>query len=177
MSEPYLGEIRLFGFNFPPRGWAKCDGQVLPIEKNQALYSILGTTYGGDGRTTFALPDLRGRVPIHVGNNGTTESIKHTLGHKDGEENVTLTVAQMPSHTHTMRATGDAALSGVPGATPNDHVLAEATTNIYTGAANLAAMNTVTVSNNVGGQPLDNMQPFLAVEFCIAIEGIFPPRN
>ncbi|MEM8807659.1 MAG: tail fiber protein [Cyanobacteria bacterium P01_G01_bin.38] len=171
MTEPYLGEIRLFGFNFAPRGWAKCDGELLAITQYESLYSILGTTFGGDGRTTFALPDLRGRLPIHA-------SSSYSAGSKGGIEEITLTEAQIPAHTHTMRGTSDNALADpVQGATPTNHVLAKSSISIYTDAGNTAAMNTVSIGKNSGGQPFSNMQPFLAVEFCIALTGTFPPRN
>ena len=176
MTEPYLGEIRMFGFNFAPRNWAKCDGELLAINQNQSLYSILGITYGGDGRTTFALPDLRGRVPIHMGTSSSGSS--YSQGAKSGVEEITLTEAQMPAHTHTMRGTSDDALTeNNAGVDPTNHVLAKASTNIYTDSANLAAMNTVTIGSNTGGQSFSNMQPFLAIEFCIALTGTFPPRN
>ncbi|MGK7909049.1 MAG: phage tail protein [Synechococcus sp.] len=171
MTEPYLGEIRMFGFNFAPRGWAQCNGETLPISQNQSLYSILGTTYGGDGRTSFALPDLRGRVPIH-------KSSTYPLGTKSGVESITMTEAQMPAHTHTMRGTSDAALSSDNGGNdPTGRVLATSTTPIYTSAANLTSLNAITIGTNTGGQPIDNIQPFLTIEFCIALSGTFPPRN
>ncbi|MBT9314088.1 phage tail protein [Leptothoe spongobia] len=171
MTEPYIGEIRMFGFNFAPRNWAKCNGELLSINQNQSLYSILGTTYGGDGRTSFALPELRGRVPIH-------KSSTYSLGAKDGVESTTMTEAQMPAHTHTMRGTSDAALSSANGGNdPTGRVLATATTAVYTSAANLTPLSAITVGTNAGGQPIDNMQPFLAIEFCIALVGTFPPRN
>ncbi|MEO1402409.1 MAG: tail fiber protein [Cyanobacteria bacterium J06635_1] len=171
MTEPYLGEIRLFGFNFAPRGWAKCDGELLSISQYQSLYSILGTTFGGDGRTTFALPDLRGRLPMHA-------SSSYSAGSKSGVEEITLTEAQIPAHTHTMRGTSDNALTDpVQGATPTNHVLAKSNISVYTDAANLTAMNTVSIGKNSGDQPFSNMQPYLAVEFCIALTGTFPPRN
>ena len=171
----------MFGFNFAPRNWAKCDGTILPIEQNQALYSILGTTYGGDGRITFALPDLRGRVPIHKGNSNATGSTNLSLGTQSGEESTTMTEAQMPAHTHTMRGTSDAALASDSGGNdPTGRILATSTTAIYsndTSAANLTPLNAITIGANTGGASIDNMQPFLAVEFCIALVGTFPPRN
>lgn len=171
MTEPYIGEIRLFGFNWAPRGWAQCNGQELPISQNQALYSVLGNVYGGDGRTSFDLPDLRGRVPVH-------KSSTYALGTKDGVESITMTEDQMPAHTHTMRGTSGAALSSANGGNdPTGRVLATATTAIYTNAANLTPLSAITVGTNTGGQPIDNMQPFLAIEFCIALTGTFPPRN
>jgi len=175
MSEPFLAEVRIVGFNFAPRGWAFCDGQILPINQNQSLYSLLGTTYGGDGRTSFALPDMRGRVPLHVGNG-------HTQGQKSGEETHTLAVNEMPGHDHQLMASSSAANSaaafgpdGAGGTT--GYILARATTpEAYHDATNLAAMSSDSVTN-VGGQGHENMQPFLAVNFCIALLGLFPSRN
>lgn len=167
MSEPFLAEIRMVGFNFAPRGWAFCDGQILPINQNQSLYSLLGTTYGGDGRTSFALPDLRGRTPIHVGNG-------HTQGQKSGEETHTLSTAEMPAHTHAAIATSDTANSS----DPTNHILANTTPNeLWAGASNLQPMHAGTVANVGGGQSHENMQPYLAINFCIALQGLFPSRN
>lgn len=166
MAEPFLSELRVFSFNFAPRGWAQCNGQLLPINQNQALFSLLGTTYGGDGRTNFALPDLRGRVPIHVGDG-------HTLGEKSGAATVTLTSPQMPQHTHPLQATNAQASSP----NVNNNVLAKANTNIYGAAANLGAMRNGTVSNTGGGQPHENRQPYLVLNVCIALQGIFPSPN
>jgi len=165
VSEPFLAEIRIFGFNFAPRGWAMCDGQILPINQNQSLYSLLGTTYGGDGRTSFALPDLRGRVPIHIGNG-------HVQGQKSGEETHTLGVNEMPGHTHTIQASADASTSQ----DPTNNVLAESG-QIYKQSSNLVDMVSGTMANAGGGQAHENMQPFLAVNFCIALQGLFPSRN
>ena len=170
MSEPFLAEVRIIGFNFAPRGWAFCDGQILPINQNQSLYSLLGTTYGGDGRTSFALPDLRGRTPIHVGSsNGTS----HTLGQKSGEETHTLSAAEMPSHDHVAQASSDNATGGIP----VDTALARSTLPLYHTPANLTAMNAMSVSNVGGGQAHENMMPYLALNFCIALRGLFPSRN
>lgn len=178
MSEPFLAEIRMVGFNFAPRGWAFCDGQILPINQNQSLYSLLGTTYGGDGRTSFALPDLRGRTPIHVGrSNGSAD---HRLGEKSGEETHTLNAAEMPQHTHAWRASSDPALAGNDGFNPVGHVLAQtpATDPLYvTSTSPLDAMATGVVANAGGGQPHNNIQPYLVVDFCIALQGLFPSRN
>jgi len=175
MSEPFLAEIRIVGFNFPPRGWAFCDGQILPINQNQSLYSLLGTTYGGDGRTSFALPDLRGRTPLHF---GASNGVNHPQGQKDGEETHALSVAEMPSHTHGARATTNAAAS------------TDATGNLLapTGGGRFSitpygdlsapqALSSNTVGNNSGGQGHPNMQPYLALNFCIALQGLFPSRN
>ncbi len=172
MSEPFLAEVRIVGFDFAPRGWAFCDGQILPINQNQSLYSLLGTTYGGDGRTSFALPDLRGRTPIHVGrSNGGQE---HRLGQKSGEETHSLSAAEMPQHSHGFQA------SSTDGDTVNTSgsILARTTMGIYEqGAANLTEIRSGTITNVGGGQAHDNMQPFLAVNFCIALQGLFPSRN
>ena len=170
MSEPFLAEVRIVGFNFAPRGWAFCDGQILPINQNQSLYSLLGTTYGGDGRTSFALPDMRGRVPIHVGrSNG---GAFHTLGQKSGEETHTLSAAEMPQHTHVAKASNLAGNNPIPG----NNVLARAN-NLYHAPSNLVALASGTVANVGGGQAHNNMQPTIAVNFCIALRGLFPSRN
>ena len=169
MAEPFLAEIRIIGFNFAPRGWAFCDGQILPINQNQSLFALLGTTYGGDGRTSFALPDLRSRVPIHKGSsNGTT----HNLGTKGGAETITLVETEMPQHTHTIQASTDPS----DNQTPTGLVLAKSG-QIYSNSTNLVDMVSGTMANNGGGQAHDNMQPYLAINFCIALQGVFPSRN
>jgi len=171
MSEPFLAEVRMVGFNFAPRGWAFCDGQILPINQNQSLYSLLGTTYGGDGRTSFALPDLRGRTPIHVGcSNG---GAFHTLGQKSGEETHTLAVNEMPQHRHRLQATN----TGNGSASPAGNVFANAGTDLYNAPQSLTGLNTGVVTHVGGGQAHENMQPYLAVNFCIALQGLFPSRN
>src|SRR6185436_13141950 len=162
MSEPFLSEIKIMSFNFPPKGWALCDGQLLPINQNQALFSLLGTTYGGNGQTNFGLPDLRGRVPIHVGNS-------HTLGERAGEQAHTLSISEIPTHVHTLQA--QPANADVLIAAGN--YLAQAN-NLYTGAANLTSLNPASVGNTGGSQAHLNMQPFLILSFCIALQGIFP---
>ncbi|MGD2111335.1 MAG: tail fiber protein [Phycisphaerae bacterium] len=165
MSEPFLSEIRIFGFNFAPRGWAKCDGQILPIAQNQSLYSLLGTTYGGDGRTSFALPDLRGRVPLHTGNG-------INLGAKLGEETHQLTTSEMPDHAHVCEvSTTDA---NAPQA--NNGVLGKAN-NLYRQPTNLTPLSSQTLANTGGSQGHQNMQPFIVLNFCIALTGLFPSRN
>ncbi|HWQ33418.1 MAG TPA: tail fiber protein [Blastocatellia bacterium] len=165
MSEPFLAEIRLFTFNFPPKGWALCNGQLLPINQNQALFSLLGTTYGGDGRVNFALPNLRGRVPIHRGNG-------HTLGEAAGSSAVTLTASQMPQHAHLVRASSSNGNTNNPSGT----MLARAL-NAYRDADNLTSLSPGSISNVGGSQPHENRQPFLTLNFCIALQGIFPSRN
>lgn len=166
MSEPFLAEVRMVGFNFAPRGWAFCDGQILPINQNQSLYSLLGTTYGGDGRTTFALPDLRGRTPIHVDG-------AHREGQKSGEETHTLSANEMPQHTHLVQATNNPATSD----DPSGKVLATAATDTYGAFTSPVNAGTGSIANAGGGQAHENMQPYLAVNFCIALQGLFPSRN
>lgn len=175
MSEPFLAEVRIVGFNYAPRGWAFCDGQILPINQNQSLYSLLGTTYGGDGRTSFALPDLRGRVPIHVGqsNGGAI----HQLGQKGGEEAHTLSTAEMPQHDHQLD--GSSSNADSPIAT-NQILAATPAADIYvqgTGTNALQNMSAASVANTGGGQAHENMQPFLVLNYCIALQGLFPSRN
>ncbi len=170
MSEPFLAEIRMVGFNFAPRGWALCDGQILPINQNQSLYSLLGTTYGGDGRTSFGLPDLRGRTPIHVGQSDS--GTNYTQGQKGGEETHTLSTNEMPQHNHLEIATSQSANQSTPG----NNILATTTDNIYGGSTN-ATLNTGSIANTGGGQAHENTQPWLAVNFCIALQGLFPSRN
>jgi len=165
MAEPFLAEIRLMSFNFAPKGWATCDGQFLPINQNQALFSLLGTTYGGNGQTTFALPDLRGRVPIHMGSG-------HTLGERAGEQAHTLTIAELPSHLHQAQA----ATTDADGAIPTGLLLA-GFNNGYTNAASLETLNPTSIANVGGSQAHQNMQPFLTLVFCIALQGIFPSQT
>lgn len=166
MAEPFIGEIRAMSFNFPPKGWAFCNGQELPINQNQALFSLLGTTFGGDGQTTFALPDLRGRVPIHAGSG-------HVPGERAGEQSHTLSNAEMPAHTHVATATSATADTPVP----TGNLLATASGEIYADPASLTPLNPGTIGNAGGSQPHQNMQPFLTITFCIALLGIFPSRN
>lgn len=163
MAEPFLAEIRIMSFNFAPKGWALCNGQLLPINQNQALFSLLGTTYGGDGRVNFALPDLRARVPIHEGSG-------HTLGERGGEQAHTLSIAELPEHTHMVNASS-AATGG--NANPTGRFLGGGN-NVYHSASDLTAMNPGTVTNMGGSQAHLNMQPFLTLSFCIALQGIFP---
>ncbi len=169
MSEPFIAEIRIFAGNFAPRSWAFCDGQLLPISQNTALFSLIGTTYGGDGRTTFALPDLRSRAPIHKGNGGGST---YSLGQKGGEETHTLAAGEMPSHTHVIQGSADTATQS----DPTGNVLAQST-QLYRQSTNLVDMISGTMTNQGGGQAHDNMQPYLAVNFCIALQGLFPSRN
>ena len=174
MSEPFLAEIRMFGFNFPPRGFAFCDGQILPINQNQALFSLLGTIYGGDGRVTFALPDLRGRVPAHVGQSPGGDLVD--LGQRRGEETNTLTVQEMPSHTHGVNATGNQASSS---SAAGNALSSQARRGIamYNDQGTRTSMNANTISNTGAGQQHNNMQPYLTISFAIALQGLFPSRN
>lgn len=188
--DPFLAEIVMFGGNFAPRGWAYCDGQLLSINAYQALFSLLGTTYGGDGRTTFALPDMRGRTPVHQGTGPGLSTYK--LGARGGVETVTLTSNQMPSHTHTATVTGGNAVLPVnstagseDSADPAGHILTNTGNDVYTseaatgnyGAAAPVVGTAVTVLNNGGSQWHTNIQPYLAVNFIIALVGTFPSRN
>jgi len=166
MSEPFLSEIRIFGFTFAPRGWALCDGQILPINQYQSLYSLLGTTYGGDGRTTFGLPDLRGRCAVHPGSNGVT------LGRKAGTETVTLSSAQIPPHVHDL-ATTDQARSNSPDATALASKARRGTNFFTTGSPTPLASDL----QAGGGQAHSNVQPYTTLNFCIALQGLFPSRN
>jgi microcystin-dependent protein len=168
MAEPFLSEIRIFSFNFPPKGWAFCNGQLLPINQNQALFALLGTMYGGNGQTNFALPNLQGQVPIHKGNG-------HTLGERAGSSSVTVTLQQMPQHQHTLVGTTSLATSNAP---TGGSVLATSTSSqLYGGAANLQPMAPGAVTNVGGSQPHTNMMPYLVLSFCIALQGIFPSQN
>ena len=162
MAEPFLSEIRIFSFVFAPRGWALCNGQLLPINQNQALFSLLGTTFGGDGRVNFALPNLQGKTPIHVGSG-------HTLGELGGEQAHTLTQAEIPTHTHTLNGTSSAATTNAA----SGNTLA-VVNNGYGPAQNLVAMGASELGNVGGSQAHLNMQPFLTLSFCIALQGIFP---
>ena len=168
MAEPFLSEIRIMSFGFPPKGWALCDGQLLPINQNQALFSLLGTTYGGDGRVNFALPDLRSRVPIHMGSG-------HTLGEKGGEQGHTLSLGELPTHVHSLN------VSTVTGSTvtPDVNTIVSTSTpqNIYAPAGNGIAMAPNCIGNVGGSQAHLNMQPFLVLNFSIALQGIFPSQT
>jgi microcystin-dependent protein len=166
MAEPFLSEIRIMSFQFAPKGWALCNGQLLPINQNQALFSLLGTTFGGDGRVNFALPDLQGRTPIHVGRG-------HTLGEKGGEQAHTFSIAEVPIHTHVLSGGSSNGTQQIPvgnlfAATPNQ---------LYHGADSLVALAAGTVANVGGSQAHLNMQPMLTLNFCIALQGIFPSPN
>ncbi len=168
MSDPFIAEIIMFGGNFAPRGWSKCDGQILPINQNKSLFSLLGTTYGGDGRSTFGLPDLRGRVPTHP-------DPRTSLGQKGGVETVGLAESQVAAHHHPVRASSDVATSGpLVGAVHAKH---SSDGKIYADPNNLQAMSAAGVGDNIGGQAHPNMQPFLPLTFIISLAGLFPSRN
>lgn len=167
MADPFMGEIRIMSFDFPPKGWSLCDGRLLPISQNQALFSLLGTTYGGDGRVNFGLPDLRSRVPIHMGSG-------HTLGERAGEQASTLGLPTMPQHTHQAKASTSTGNDVVP----TGHVLASPLNQTYRAPDNaLTSLDPATVANAGGSQAHENMQPFLTLNFCIALLGIFPSQN
>lgn len=160
----------MFGFSFAPRSWAFCDGQLIQISQNSALFSLLGTTYGGDGRTTFALPDLRSRVPIHKGQGPGLSP--YSLGQRSGFETVTLTTAQIPPHNHLQACSSDDPNAG----SPAGNFPAAVSPPIYSSGANAAMANTA-LGNTGGGQPHENRQPFLVINFCICLQGLFPSRN
>lgn len=175
MSEPFVGEIRMFAGNFAPRGWALCDGQLLAVSQNDALFSLLGTIYGGDGRTTFGLPDLRGRVPIHAGSGAGPGLSLRRLGAKAGEENVTVTVNQLTSHSHTMKGSTDSADETRPaGNVPGSDL---ATDFYFEEPPSAESMASATIAPVGGNQPHTNLQPFLCVNFIIALFGIYPSRT
>jgi microcystin-dependent protein len=166
MGTPFMGEIKIVGFNFAPKGWAQCNGQFLPINQNQALFSLLGTMYGGNGQTTFALPDFRGRVPIHMGS-GFTE------GQAGGQEFHTVTQSEMPSHNHFVQATTSQGNND----DPTGNLLASGNAAKFGGVANLTTLQPTTITNTGGSQPHENRQPFLVLLFVIALQGAFPSQN
>lgn len=165
MGTPFIAEVKIISWNFAPQGWAFCNGQFLPINQNQALFSILGTAFGGNGQTTFALPDLRGRAPLHRGTN--------VVGQKAGEEFHTLTIAEIPAHNHIATATNTTA--SVP--IPTGNFLANSAAQPYADPTNLTTLDPSSISNFGGSQPHENRQPFLVLNFIIALQGIFPSRN
>ena len=178
MSEPFLSEIRMFGFSFAPRGWALCDGQILPINQNTSLFALLGTNFGGDGRTNFGLPDMRGRVPVHA----ATSMNGWVMGTKTGQEEVVLSQAEMGAHTHQVRGTASNAniksFEGSVLATGFDARASKSTpVNMYVEPNNLVALNENSISESGGNQGHNNMQPTQVVNFCIATIGLFPSRN
>jgi len=185
MSTPFLSEIRIMSFNFAPKGWTMCNGQLLPINQNQPLFSLLGTTYGGDGRVNFALPDLRGRLAMHMGSAGFGS---HTLGERGGEEGHTLIISEMAQHNHIPKAANVSADGGAAGKTPgNTKALAQAhaatggsqptPVSLYGTGPVTGVFTPTTITNTGGSQAHLNMQPFLVLNFCIALQGIFPSQN
>ena len=166
MAEPFLAEIRIVSFNFAPKGWAMANGQLLPINQNQALFSLLGTTYGGNGQTTFALPDIRGRVSMHFGNG-------HILGEKGGEQAHTLSISELPTHAHVAQAS----INSGNVQTGAGNVLGQVLGRLYTDPSQLTTLSPSTITNVGGSQAHLNMQPFLALTYCIALQGIFPSQN
>lgn len=172
MAEPFLGEIRMFAGNFAPRGWALCEGQLLAVSQNDALFALLGTIYGGDGRTTFGLPDMRGRLPVHTGQGPGLSS--RQLGSRAGAERVTVTTNQLPTHTHPMEVSADISTSSNPGS----NVTARPTgVDLYVDDAPDTDLSSSAITTVGGGQQHDNVMPFLAINFIIALSGIFPSRN
>ena len=169
MADPFVAEIRIFPFNFAPKGWAWCDGQLLPLSQNTALFSLLGTTYGGNGKSNFALPDLQGRAPMHPGQ-GPGLSL-HDLGETGGSETVALLESEIPAHIHQTRAIG--AFADQP--SPANNTWGRSASNPYTNAQN-GQMSPSAMSPTGGNQPHNNMQPYLTFYFCIALQGVFPPR-
>jgi microcystin-dependent protein len=171
MADPFVAEIRIFPFNFAPKGWAWCDGQLLPLSQNTALFSLLGTTYGGDGKSTFALPDLQGRAPMHPGQ-GPGLSL-HDLGETGGSETVTLLESEIPSHSHAMSGS----LDDDDSTTPVAHLLGGLSVVYAPGNSPVVAMSPNALAPAGGDQPHNNLQPYLTFYFCIALQGVFPPRT
>jgi microcystin-dependent protein len=172
MSDPFVAEIRIFGFNFAPKGWAFCDGQLMPISQNTALFALVGTFYGGDGKATFGLPDLQGSAPMHPGNNGQND---HFLGEQGGSAAVALLPGEMPAHVHAVNGSNGPANLQAPA---SDRVLGRANNNVYLdNPAGLVPMAPESLAPTGGGLPHNNMQPYLTLNFCIALQGIFPQRG
>lgn len=172
--DPFVAEIRIFGFNFAPKGWAFCDGQLLPLSQNTALFSLLGTTYGGDGKSNFALPDMQGNAPMHPGQ-GPGLSL-HDLGETGGSETVTLLQSEIPNHSHFMKD-HDLDLGELNTSSPVRSLAQSANASIYAPATNLVQMNFQMLALAGGDQPHNNMMPYLTLNFCIALQGVFPPRT
>jgi len=166
MTEPFMGEIRIFSFNYSPRGWAMCNGQLLPINQNQALFSLLGTMYGGDGRVNFALPDFRDRVPLHFGS-------QFILGQRGGEASHSLSISELPEHTHPLWASQDMANSP----NPTGNVLASTQSELYASSGAFMVLSPSSILNTGGSQAHENRQPYLTLNFCIALQGIFPSQT
>jgi len=174
VADPFVAEIRIFPFNFAPKGWAWCDGQLMPLSQNTALFSLLGTTYGGNGKSNFALPDLQGRAPMFWGQ-GPGLSL-HDIGETGGAETVTLLESEIPVHTHAMGA-HDIDLGELNAPASNRSLAKSANATAYTTASNLVGMSSSTLAPTGGDQPHNNMQPYLTFYFCIALQGVFPPRT
>jgi microcystin-dependent protein len=172
MADPFVAEIRIFPFNFAPKGWARCDGQLMPLSQNTALFSLLGTTYGGNGKSNFALPDLQGRAPMHPGQ-GPGLSL-HNLGESAGSETVTLLESEMPAHQHTLRGSNNLGDSPLP---TGNSLARYANAYQQNTSSNLATMNPAALPLSGGSAPHNNMQPYLTFYFCIALQGVFPPRS
>jgi microcystin-dependent protein len=174
MSDPFVAEIRIFPFNFAPKGWAFCDGQLLPLSQNTALFSLLGTTYGGDGRSNFALPDLQGRAPMHPGQ-GPGLSL-HDLGETGGSETVTLLESELPGHSHTASASTQPGEDAAPG--PSEALSRSVGASLYLSPpSNLTQLAPAALAPVGGGAPHNNMQPYLTLSLCIALQGVYPPRT
>ncbi|MCP9763286.1 phage tail protein [Lacihabitans soyangensis] len=169
MAQPYVGEIRMFAGNFAPAGWAFCDGSLLPISEYETLFQLIGTTYGGDGQQTYAVPDMRGRLPVHMGQ-GPGIGSNYIIGQTGGSESVTLTNNQIPAHNHLMLVSGTAASAS----SPQGNSLANATANLYLRDTPSDTMNAASINNTGGSQPHENMMPYLCVSFIISLFGIYP---
>lgn len=178
MPDPFLGEIKMVGFNFPPRNWALCNGQNMAITQNAALYTLLGSQFGGDDRVNFSLPDMRGRVPMHMGiNRDSSSGHDYTQGEKGGLENVVLTVSELPEHAHSMMASTEYATFSNPGPNKDGILATEQDEDFYSNPTNLTEMNSGTTTNAGSGQAHYNIQPYQTINFVIALQGLYPSRN
>ncbi|HEV3457444.1 MAG TPA: tail fiber protein [Thermoanaerobaculia bacterium] len=175
MANPFVAEIRIFPFNFPPKGWAFCDGQILPLSQNTALFSLLGTTYGGDGKSNFALPNMQGNAPMHPGQ-GPGLSL-HDLGESSGSDTVTLLESEIPSHSHSLMGSPIAALGGTPAPNAGFGKSANVAAYCTVSNTNLTQMSDNTIAPAGGDQPHNNLMPYLTLNFCIALQGVYPPRT
>lgn len=173
MADPFVAEIRIFPFNFPPKGWAWCDGQLMPLSQNTALFSLLGTTYGGNGKSNFALPDLQGRAPMHPGQ-GPGLSL-HDLGETGGSETVSLLESEIPAHSHALRTANEVGENRIPG--PTEAIARSTGGLLFAAPGALVAMSDQALPPAGGDQPHNNLQPYLTFYFCIALQGVFPPRT
>jgi len=178
MANPFVAEIRIFGFNFAPKGWAFCNGQLMPISQNTALFSLLGTTYGGDGKSTFALPDMQGNTPMHIGGNQPGPGLSlHDLGEMSGSQNVSLIESEIPIHTHSMMATIQPGEDPAP--SPQEILGRSTGASLYQNntSSNVVQLGAAALSATGGSLPHNNMMPYLTMNFCIALQGVFPPRS